>query len=85
MYEKEGANSYNEAPPSQFVRDLADDVATLRRIVYEGNGEPSLVSRVIALEKPVTAMVWMTGAILVCFLGIVGTVIGTIILEHLLK
>jgi hypothetical protein len=66
----------------QGLQDVKEDVSTLKRIVYEGNGE-SLVSRVTALEKPVTAMIWMTGAILVCVLGIAGTVIGTLILGRL--
>ena len=68
--------------PCQFVQDVAKDVATLRRIVYEGNGN-SLVSRVTALETPVKALLWISGATLVMILGVVGTVAGALILGYL--
>ena len=60
----------------QLAIDTAEDVKTLRRIVYEGNGTPSLVSRMTTLEKTMSALEGMTKAILVCVLGIFGTVMS---------
>jgi hypothetical protein len=68
--------------PCQFVQDIAKDVATLRKIVYEGNGE-SLVSRVSKIETTLTALVWITGSTFVMGLGVVGTVVGALILGYL--
>jgi hypothetical protein len=68
--------------PCQFVQDIAEDVKTLRRIVYEGNGG-TLVSRVTKLETPVNALLWISGATLVMILGVVGTVVGALILGYL--
>lgn len=55
---------------------LMRDIATLRRIVIEGNGEPSLVSRVTALEGPVKAMIWLGATTLLTVLGIAATLIS---------
>jgi hypothetical protein len=69
-------------PPCQFAKDQAEYVTTLRKLVYEGNGN-SLVSRVTAVETPVTALLWISGATLVMILGVVGTVVGALILGYL--
>jgi hypothetical protein len=68
--------------PCQFVQDISKDVTTLRRIVYEGNGE-SLVSRVSKIETTLRALVWISGATFVMGLGVVGTVSGALILGYL--
>jgi hypothetical protein len=68
--------------PCQFVQDISKDVATLRKIVYEGNGN-SLVSRVSKIETTLTALVWITGSTFVMFLGVIGTVTGAILLGYL--
>lgn len=65
----------------QLAIDTAEDVKTLRRIVYEGNGSPSLVSRMTTLEKSMSALEGMTKAILVCVLGIFGTVVATLLVN----
>jgi hypothetical protein len=67
-----------ECIPCQSVIDLAKDVATLKRVVLEGNGAPSLVSRVTATETKLALITWLSGA---TFVGIV-TLIVTIIAKH---
>jgi hypothetical protein len=68
--------------PCQFVQDISKDVTTLRRIVYEGNGE-SLVSKVGKIETTLNALVWVCGSTFVMGLGVVGTVTGAILLGYL--
>jgi hypothetical protein len=75
--------AYNDcSSPCQYSRDMGNDVKTLRRIVYEGNGVPSLVARMTSVERAISAMLWMTGSILVCVLGIAGTVAASLIIGH---
>ena len=55
---------------------MREDVRTLKKIVLEGNGQPSLVQRVTNLEVPVRAIIWISGVTLVAVLGIAATIIS---------
>lgn len=62
--------------PCQLVKDIESDVKTLRRIVIEGNGEPSLVSRMTSAETKLAAIVWLSCATLASVLATLAAVIA---------
>lgn len=64
------------AVPCQLVKDVESDVKTLKRIVLEGNGEPSLVSRMTSAETKLAAIVWLSCATLVSVLATLTAVIA---------
>lgn len=68
--------------PSRAAEELAletirEDVRVLKRIVIEGNGEPSLVSRVTKLEVPVQWAIYLSGATLVAVIGMIVTLFSS--------
>lgn len=63
--------------PCQMVQEIHGDVAKLRKIVFEGNGD-SIVTKVTILERNMSTITKLTWAVL----GTVITILGTVILKH---
>jgi len=55
--------------------DSDDRLDILERIVYIGNGTPSLVTRITAQESYMKLILWANGAIILMLFGIFGTLI----------
>ena len=62
--------------PCQLVTDVTKDVATLKRVVLEGNGAPSLVSRVTSVETKMAAIIWLSTATLI---GIISLIVAVVV------
>ncbi len=60
----------------QLVKDIEKDVITLKRVVIEGNGEPSLVSRMTSAETKLALIVWLSGSTLLAVLATLTAVVA---------